>query len=175
MAAAMPYDFYAALDDGDRAAIVAYLRALAPVKNATAAPLYIVPPATAPRVPALATPALSRGEARTLQHGWYLATLARCLSCHSTPTANGEPDLAAGMGKGGANFEGPWGVVVAPDITPRGLAGWSDDDIRLSLVEGITPDGRKLAAPMQAKAYAELTPDDVNSIISWLRALPAGN
>ena len=171
MSSAMPYDFYAVLDAGDRASIIAYLRALAPVKNATAAPIYVVPPATAPRVPALDTPDPSSSEAGTLRHGWYLATLARCLSCHSTPTVNGEPDLVAGLGRGGARFEGPWGVVVAPDITRAGLSGWSDEEIARALVEGVAPDGRKLAAPMQAKAYAQMSRNDLAALIAWVRTL----
>ncbi|MGA0561460.1 c-type cytochrome [Ancylobacter sp. VNQ12] len=172
MSTAMPYDFYAGLTQADLSAIAAYLRTLAPVKNAVAAPVYATPPAMPVAVPGTDPVAATAGPA---EHGRYLGTLARCLSCHSAPGANGEPDLVNGLGKGGARFEGPWGLVVAPDITPRGLAGWSDEDIRRALVEGVTPDGRKLAAPMQAKAYAQLTPDDVNSIIAWLRTLPAGN
>ncbi|MBS7544651.1 c-type cytochrome [Ancylobacter oerskovii] len=169
MSTAMPYPFYAVMTDADRNAVVAYLRTLAPASNATAAPVYAVPPTAAARVPgvAAAIPPGSRAE-----QGWYLATLARCLSCHSSPDAHGEPDLTVGTGRGGQSFEGPWGVVVAPDITPRGLSGWSDDDIRRALVEGIAPGGRKLAAPMQAKAYAQLTSDDVSSIVAWLRTLP---
>ncbi|MCB4771470.1 c-type cytochrome [Ancylobacter sp. Lp-2] len=166
MSTAMPYNFYAVLTDTDRDAIVAYLRSLAPVKNRTAAPIYATPPA-----PAGHSFANDVASADTIGHGKYLGLLARCLGCHSTPRADGEPDLEKGLGQGGASFEGPWGVVVAPDITPRALSGWSDDDIRRALVEGITPDGRKLAAPMQARAYAQLTTDDLASIVAWLRSL----
>jgi len=172
MASAMPYEFYAGLTPADLAAIVAHLRTLAPVKNAVAAPVYVTPPAIPAAVPGAESVAPGAGPA---EQGRYLGTLARCLSCHSAPGADGEPDLAGGLGKGGARFEGPWGVVVAPDITPRGLGSWSDEQIRRALVEGITPDGRKLAAPMQAKAYAQLAPDDVSALIAWLRTLPAGN
>jgi len=171
MSSAMPYGFYATLTDTDLAAIVAYLLAHAPVKNAVAPPVYVVPPAPAAQLP------IGDGypASREIARGQYIATLARCLACHSTPGADGEPDLAEGLGRGGANFEGPWGVVVAPDITPRALASWSSDDIRRALVEGITPDGRKLAAPMQSKAYARLTGEDIAALIGWLRILPAGH
>lgn len=167
MAPAMPYNFYANLTDTDLSDIVAYLRTLAPVTNPVAPPVYVVP--VAPATP-VALPALS-GEVR---RGAYLATLARCLACHSTPGTDGEPDLAVGLGRGGARFEGPWGVVVAPDITPRGLGAWSDDDLRRALVEGRTPEGRTLAAPMQSKAYAQLTAADLAALIAWMRTLPAG-
>ncbi|GAB4068463.1 c-type cytochrome [Ancylobacter sonchi] len=170
MSTAMPYDFYAALTDADRDAIVAYLRTLKPAQNPTAAPFYTIAPKAS--AAAMAGPAAGTGE---VEHGRYLGTVARCLSCHSTPRADGEPDLAAGLGHGGAVFEGPWGTVVAPDITPRGLADWSDDDIRRSLVRGVTPDGRPLAAPMQTKAYAQLTDGDLSALVSWLRTLPRGN
>lgn len=172
MSTAMPYNFYTVLTDADRAAIVAYLRMLAPVKNQTAAPVYAVATAPAAGVPAPEGRGQSGSAGQDAERGNYLATLARCLSCHSAPGADGEPDLVGGMGKGGASFEGPWGVVVAPDITPRALAGWSDADIRRSLVEGVAPDGRKLAAPMQAKAYAQMHPDDIAALIVWLRNLP---
>ncbi|MBB3769538.1 cytochrome c553 [Angulomicrobium tetraedrale] len=176
MSASMPYGFYAGLAPQDLAAIIGYLRALPPVSNAVAAPRYAVPPAPATAMPQSSGPQSSgsAGDAR-IEQGRYLGTLARCLGCHSTPGADGEPDLTAGLGHGGARFEGPWGVVVAPDITPRGLADWSDEAIRRALVEGIAPDGRKLAAPMQAKAYAQLVPGDVDALIAWLRSLPAEN
>ncbi|MDQ0511524.1 c-type cytochrome [Ancylobacter amanitiformis] len=176
MSASMPYGFYAGLTPADLAAIIAYLRALPPVSHAVAAPRYAVPPAPAAAMPqASGTQASGSADDARIEPGRYLGTLARCLSCHSTPGADGEPDLTTGLGRGGARFEGPWGVVVAPDITPRALAGWSDDAIRRALVEGITPDGRKLAAPMQAKAYAQLVPGDVDALIAWLRSLPAEN
>lgn len=174
MAAAMPYGFYAVLSAADLDAIVAYVRGLAPVANAGLAPRYNVPPVPAPQVPGPPT-ARPGTPADTLKRGWYVGTLARCLGCHSSRDANGEADLAGGLGRGGMKFEGPWGVVVAPDITPAALAGWSDDDVRRALVDGIAPGGRKLAAPMQSKAYAQLQPEDLAALISWLRALPASH
>lgn len=169
LAPAMPSAFYAALTEADRAALIAWMRALPAVDNAVAAPVYHTPPsrpvALAPPVPASASDQVT--------HGAYLGTLARCLGCHSAPGQHGEPDLAAGPGAGGQSFEGPWGTVVAPDITPRGLGTWSDADIDRALTQGLTPDGRTLAAPMQARAYAKMTPDDRAALITWLRTLPA--
>lgn len=170
MSSSMPYGFYAGLTPTDLAAVVAYLRSLAPVKNAVAAPVYFTPPAPAAANMAASVNALSASATR----GGYLGTLARCLGCHSAPGPDGEPDLHSGLGRGGMSFEGPWGVVTAPDITPRGLAGWTDGDIRQALVEGVTPEGQKLAAPMQAKAYAQLTEEDIAALVAWLRTLPAG-
>ena len=165
ISSAMPYGFYTALTEADLKAIVAYLRSLAPVKNAVAPPVYSVPVTPAVgvvvRSDASPLPEVARGD--------YLATLARCLACHSTPNADGEPDLGEGSGHGGMSFEGPWGVVVAPDITPLALSSWSNDDIRRALVEGKTPDGRRLAAPMQSKAYAQMSGEDIDALIAWLR------
>ncbi|MEZ0212133.1 MAG: cytochrome c [Xanthobacteraceae bacterium] len=171
MAAAMPYEFYRILSAADLDAVLAYLRALSPVANAVAAPRYTVPPERAAPVPG--PPEAARGTpADTIRRGWYIGTLARCLGCHSAPDARGEPDLAGGLGRGGMRFEGPWGVVVAPDITPAGLRDWSDENIRRALVEGVAPGDRKLAAPMQSKAYAQLAPEDLAALIAWLRSLP---
>ena len=172
MSSAMPYGFYATLTEADLTAIVAYLRALTPVNNKVAPPIYLLPGTTA--VNTASRSETSAQPSREVALGDYLGTLARCLACHSTPGADGEPDLGEGLGHGGASFEGPWGVVVAPDITPRALASWSTDDIRRALVEGVIPDGRKLAAPMQTKAYAQMRGEDIAALIAWLRTLPEG-
>lgn len=172
MATAMPSAFYAVLTPADLDAVVAYLRSLAPVANAVPAPHYAVPPAPAATVPG---PPAAAASDETLRRGWYIGTLARCLGCHSTPDATGEADLAGGLGRGGMVFEGPWGTVTAPGITPAALTGGSDDDIRRALVDGIAPGGRKLAAPMQSKAYAQLQPDDLAALIAWVRSLPTSN
>ncbi|MFK8253008.1 c-type cytochrome [Ancylobacter terrae] len=169
MATAMPYEFYAVLTPADLDAVVAYLRSRTPVANALSPPHYALPPAPVAGVPG--PPAAAASDA-TLQRGWYIGTLARCLGCHSTPDATGEADLAGGAGRGGMVFEGPWGTVTAPAITPAALTGWSDDDIRHALVEGVAPGGRKLAAPMQSKAYAQLQPEDLTALIAWIRSLP---
>lgn len=171
MASAMPSNFYVALTASDLDALIAYLRSLAPVKNAVAPPAYATP--MTPAAPVPGNGELAASASPEIERGAYLATLARCFACHSTPGADGEPDLVDGLGRGGARFEGPWGVVVAPDITPRALASWTDQELRRALTEGITPGGRTLAAPMQTRAYAQLTGDDVSALVAWLRALPA--
>lgn len=175
LAPIMPSAFYRSLLPADVEALVAYLRAATPVANAVPGPDYrramhpeAPPPGfEAPPSPAdLATPA-GRGR--------YLVGIGRCMECHSRPGPTGAADFVGGYGAGGATFDGPWGVSVAPDITAgrSGLADWSDAEIARAITEGVGRDGRKLKPPMAYRAYSKLKPGDVDDIVAYLRTVPA--
>ena len=74
-------------------------------------------------------------------------------------------------------IEGPWGIVVAPNITPdkeHGIGNWTDQQIRDALTKGVTPDGHKLLPPMGARAsvYSQISENDMRDLIAYLRSLP---
>jgi mono/diheme cytochrome c family protein len=171
----MPIELYHRLSDRDVAAIVAYLRTVPPVHHAVAshstypyrlAP-YGAPAANVPDPPA--DDPVARGA--------YLAgPIAHCMDCH-TPPLPGERRDWSRIGAGGVPLEGPWGVVVAANITSSkefGIGNWTDQQILRAITEGISADGRRLLPPMSARAsvWARLTEQDLQDLLVYIRSLP---
>lgn len=167
----MPFAQYRGLADADAAAIVAYLRSLPAVKNKVARSEYRMPlpPAWGPPVGRVAE--VSRSD--KLAWGAYLAgPLGHCIDCHSGPDANGVPDPVNKLATGGMVFEGPWGASVASNLTPRGLARYSDAELKTIITSGVRPDGSRLKPPMGTAYYAKMQPADLDALVGWLRTLP---
>ena len=172
----MPIPFYRSMSDRDARAIVAYLRTVAPTKNAVPKkavyrmplpPSYGPPVANVPDVP----------KTDKVAYGRYLAYIGHCLECH-TPLGPKGRDLAR-AGAGGDAFEGPWGVSVAANITPdaeTGIGTWSDADIKRAVTTGTRPDGTKLKPPMGFAYYKNIADDDLDALVAFLRSLkPIGS
>ncbi len=167
----MPISLYRGISDRDVAAIVAYLRAATPVHNIVPKSQYRMPlpPSYGPPVGSVAETA--RND--KLAYGAYLAGPAgHCIECHSSPGANGAPDFRTNLGAGGMGFNGPWGRSIAPNITPTGLAAYSDGDLKKVITTGIRPDGSKLKPPMGVAYYARISELDLDALIAYLRSLP---
>jgi len=173
VAPVMPTGFYEMLTDKDVNAIVAYLRTVKPVKNEIPAPEYKmaferdIPPGTEKPMP-------EAQLADKVKRGFYLATAAHCMECH-TPRVRGRLDFTGGLGKGGEEFPGPWGVSVSANITSdkeRGLGNWSDAEIKRAITQGVARDGTKLKPPMGYPFYARMTDGDLDAIVAWLRTVP---
>lgn len=166
----MAFAFYRHMSDEDSAAIVAYLRSVKPVSNRVPKFVYNfpLPPAYGPPVTSVA--AVAKDDPA---YGAYLAgPLGHCMECHSTPNAQGIPDVENKLGGGGLHFKGPWGESVAPNITPAALASWSDEEIKTVIKTGMRPDGTRLKPPMDVGYYANISDDDMNALVAYLRKLP---
>lgn len=168
----MPIHGYRHLSDGDLAAIVAYLRTVPAVETEFTPAVYPfpLPPNWGPPVDSVAE--VPRG--RTVEYGAYLAgPVAHCTECHSLVPGKG-PDWENNFGGGGYEFEGPWGISVAANITngPDGLAGYSDAEIAAMITEGRRPDGSEMLPPMPYHHFARMTEDDVAAVILYLRTVP---
>ncbi|MEZ5668156.1 MAG: cytochrome c [Alphaproteobacteria bacterium] len=168
----MPFEVYHGLSDSDVDAVIAYLRSVPAVSNETPANDYPfpLPPAYGPAVGSV--PDVDRSD--PVAYGAYLAgPIAHCVVCHSTPDANGVPDLANMLGRGGLTLHGPWGVSVGADITPTGIGHYSDDEVATIIRTGVRPDGSHLLPPMPVGYYAGMSDEDVAAIVAYLRSLPA--
>ena len=172
--AQMPTGFYEIMTDADLNALVAYMRTVKPIDNKVPAPVYKaaferdIPPGAA-------KPMSARDLGDKVKRGFYLATIAHCMECH-TPVKDGRVDLKTGLGRGGQEFKGPWGVTVARNITShrtKGLGAWSDAEIKRAITEGVSRDGARLKPPMGYGYYAKLKPADLDSIVAYLRTVPA--
>ncbi|GMG82144.1 cytochrome c [Paralimibaculum aggregatum] len=167
----MPIVQYRNLSDRDVAAIVAYLRTVPPVRREIPASDYRIP-----LPPAYGPPVVTVAEVPAddpLARGAYLAGPAgHCVECHSPMGENGAPDIEHRLGAGGFEFPGPWGLSVSPDITPTGLADYTDDELRRMITQGVRPDGSAMLPPMPFAYYARMTPEDLDAVILYLRSLP---
>ena len=167
----MPFGLYRGISDNDLAAMVAYLRSVPAVKNAVPKSQYRMPlpPSYGPPVGRVA----DVSPADPVAYGRYLAgPLGHCIECHSTPGPQGMPDLANGLGAGGMAFPGPWGRSVASNITPTGLARFTDAQLKTVITTGVRPDGSRLLPPMGTSYYARMTGSDLDALVAYLRSLP---
>jgi mono/diheme cytochrome c family protein len=109
----------------------------------------------------------------SVERGGYLAnTIMTCGNCH---TPKGPPAAVAGKDfSGGLTFDEPPFKVTAPNITPdkdTGIGKWSAAQIKTALIDGVRPDGVRLAPIMPFEFYAILTPSDTNAIVAYLQSL----
>jgi mono/diheme cytochrome c family protein len=168
----MPFSLYRDLSDSDLEAIVAFLRTLPPVENEVPESVYNIPlpPAYGPPVETVAD--IPRGP--TVEYGKYMAgPIAHCMECH-TPMGPQGFLYDTALGQGGFEFPGPWGVSVSPNITSSedGLKDYSDAELAAMITEGVRPDGTKMLPPMPYAWLAQMTPDDLQAVIAYLRTLP---
>jgi mono/diheme cytochrome c family protein len=171
----MPVPFYRSISDYDARAIVAYLRTIKPVRNVVAESEYrmALPPNYGPKVGVV--PEVSKDD--PVAYGKYVAhTLGHCTGCH-TPRDSGKLDFNR-TNFGGRLFDNIYGlgfVAVSMNITPHPVAGigaWSDEEIKRAITKGISSNGRELAGVMAFPYYANLSEEDLDAIVAFLRSLP---
>lgn len=170
----MPIELYRGLSDRDLSAMVAYLRAIPPIRNAvTQRSAYPVAPTSfGPPVSGVPDPSDD-----PVARGAYLAgPVGHCTYCHTPELSNDRRDWSR-IGAGGVRFEGPWGVVPASNITSdkeRGIGNWTDEQILRALTQGVSADGRRLAPPMGGRApvYARMAERDLRDLVAYLRTIP---
>ncbi len=103
-----------------------------------------------------------------IQRGKYLTALADCAACHTNP---GGPAFA-----GGRPIETPFGVIVAPNITPdeeTGIGRWTDDEFVRLLQSGIGRGGQHVYPAMPYNYTTRATAEDDLAIRAWLATIPA--
>lgn len=169
----MPAPLYRFLSDTDARAIVAYLRTVKPVTHKSKKSIYRIPLPASYGPPVDHVPDVPEGVTAT--YGAYLAgPVAHCIECHS-PMGQHGPDWENQLGAGGRAFPGPWGISVAPNITPHddGITAYSDADLARIITTGMRPDGSEMFPPMGYAYYAQIKPDDMAAIILYLRSIPA--
>jgi mono/diheme cytochrome c family protein len=167
----MPFEFYRHMSDDDVKAIVAWLRAQPPVKNALPKSEYRIklPPAWGPPIKGKVT---APPRSNAVKYGEYLAgPLGHCMDCH-TPWTEMGVDMKR-LGAGGNPFPGPWGMAVSRNLTPHetGLKGWTDVEIARAIREAKSRDGSPLKPPMAYDWYRNINDDDMKALIAYLRSL----
>jgi mono/diheme cytochrome c family protein len=154
LAPQMPFTFYKIMTPRDLDSVVAYLRSVPAVKNSVQPPVYRAT-AKVEVIPGADKPLDESALRNPVQRGFYLATLAHCMECHSR-RPDGQQDFSNWFGKGGHEMTGPWGKAVVPNITShptKGIGSWSDTEIKRALTHGVARDGRPFKQPMARQIY----------------------
>ncbi len=167
----MPVPTYNNLSDDDVKAIVAYLHTLKPIRNEVPESKWNIPQQAMPPAKGLPAPPMSDKVA----YGRYIVTAeAHCFECH-TPMGPKGPDMSK-LGAGGMDITlAPGMVVRTPNITSdpdTGIGKWSDQDIKNALTEGVTPTGQHLSPPMPFPWFKNMTPDDIDAVVAFVRTIP---
>lgn len=163
----MPAEAYETMSDRDLAAVIGYMRTVAPVQRAHPAPkpgpiarmLYLR--GAFPLLPAHIVNHESRppapAEGVTAEYGAYLAAIGGCRSCHGGELAGtGDP--------------------AAPNISPSGVtANWTEEDFFRALRQGTRPDGTTINGDIMPWARSGLmTDDEMRAVWLYIRSLPGG-
>ena len=168
----MPVPTYNNMSDDDVKAIVAYLRTVPAVHNEVPETKYSIPLQAMP--PAKGLPAPPATD--TVAYGGYIVNaLAHCFECHTPAGANGAPDFTK-MGAGGFEIQlAPGMTVKTANITSdpeTGIGSWTDDEIKTAITTGVGKDGTKLAPPMPYGFFKNMTPEDLDAVVAYIRTIP---
>jgi len=114
-----------------------------------------------------------------LERGEYLVkSVTGCLHCHSEHehSTRGLPPKAgrAGSGRSWAEDGIPW--LTTSNISSdreTGAGAWTDDMLARAIREGIGHDGRALFPLMPYMNYAKMSDEDLASVITYIRSVPA--
>jgi mono/diheme cytochrome c family protein len=104
-----------------------------------------------------------------IQRGRYLTAMGDCGACHTLP---GSDRLLAG----GRPIETPFGLLLAPNITPdaeTGIGAWTDDEVVNSLTKGTGRNGIHLYPAMPYTYSTKITREDALAIRAYLNTIPA--
>jgi mono/diheme cytochrome c family protein len=103
-----------------------------------------------------------------IERGAYLARAGNCMGCHTTI---GGAEFAGGRG-----VDTPFGVVVAPNITPdvtTGIGTWSASEFWRSMHHGRAKDGRLLYPAFPYPSFTRVSREDSDALYAFLRSVPA--
>lgn len=173
----MPSESYAVLTESDLEAIIAFLRVSPRAGTPKEPPRSRVEEARRPALPGAEAPFAPERLDDRASRGLYVASLARCMACHSGETGD-IPDHMNRLGAGGKLFRTPGGVAVASNITShkvKGVGDWTDDELKRAITRGISRDGRALKPTMAnlSKAhFAKISAEDLDALVAYIRAIP---
>lgn len=109
-------------------------------------------------------------DAVQIARGEYVFQLSGCEGCHTDKKSEG-PRLA-----GGRALKTDYGTFFSPNITPdqaTGIGGWTFDDFRRAMREGVAPGGVNLFPAFPYTSYTRMTDQDLADLWAYLMAQPA--
>jgi len=114
-----------------------------------------------------------------IERGRYLAnSVTVCMDCHAKRDWSkfSGPPAEGTLGMGGDRFDqsvGMPGVFYAKNITPAGINRYTDGELFRLITSGVTKEGRAMFPLMPYPNYGRMDKEDIYSIISYVRSLPA--
>ncbi len=112
-----------------------------------------------------------------IKRGEYLAnSVAVCMDCHSKRDWGkfSAPLTPGTLGMGGDRFDqaiGMPGIFYAKNITPTGIARYTDGELYRVITSGVTKEGKAMFPFMPYLYYNRMDKEDIYSIIAYLRTL----
>lgn len=177
----MLFYMYDLMSDDDARAIVAYLRTIPPVKNATPrlheAGFFIsfmVNRGLMHHKPAHDVKGPAPGDAKA--QGAYLARIGACADCHSLTSMG--PDLDKNLlGGGDEPMELPgMGKIWPRNLTPdpeTGLGKYTADQIKQAIRTGKRLDGSPIRPPMSLiiPHVSTMSEEDLDALVGYIRSV----
>jgi mono/diheme cytochrome c family protein len=111
-----------------------------------------------------------------IARGAYLSRhVVGCSDCHGERdwSKYSAPQMREREGHGGMAFHLDIGTLYGPNITPAAIGGWTDGEVLRAMTEGVSKDGRPLFPLMPYEAFAQMSREDAESVIAFIRTLPA--
>ena len=111
-----------------------------------------------------------------IARGQYLSRhVVGCTDCHGERdwTKYSAPQVREREGHGGMAFRLDIGTLYAPNITPVRLGTWTDGEVLRAMTSGVSKDGSPLFPLMPYDAYRQMSREDAESVIAFIRTLPA--
>ena len=112
-----------------------------------------------------------------IERGRYLANCVNsCMDCHSKRdwTKFAGPLIEGTLGQGGEKFDQQYGFpgsYYSRNITPDGIGSYTDGELYRAITTGVTKEGRAMFPVMPYPYYGKMDPEDIKSIIAYLRTL----
>lgn len=112
-----------------------------------------------------------------VERGKYLSHhVMVCSDCHSRRDFSiySGPPTSGTEFVGGDIFDQSMGFpgrFVSANITPYGIGDWTDGEIFRLITTGVTREGRPIFPVMPYHSYGKLDPEDIKSVIAYLRTL----
>jgi mono/diheme cytochrome c family protein len=110
-----------------------------------------------------------------IARGQYLSRhVAGCSDCHGERdwTKYSAPQMREREGHGGMAFRLGIGTLYAPNITPVRLSTWTDGEVLRAMTSGVSKNGSPLFPFMPYDAYRQMSREDAESIVAFIRTLP---
>lgn len=109
--------------------------------------------------------------AASVERGDYLVnSIMACGSCHTPVGPNGfvaDQALSGRLVEKTDQF-----TAISANITPAGrVKDWTDEQLAKAIREGIRPDGSLIGPPMPFEVYKDLSDDDLQSVVAYLRTV----
>ena len=112
-----------------------------------------------------------------IERGRYLAYhVTACMDCHSARDWEkfSGPLVESTLGRGGERFDqglGFPGIYYSRNITPYGITHYTDGELFRVITTGVNKEGEAMFPLMPYLYYGKMDPEDIYSIIAYVRTL----